>query len=57
MEIQSEEFGFNRTISIEFSTYEYHNRDNNDERNQGKVKIYFHSHFSDDSAQNDDTTF
>ena len=26
-------------------------------RNQGKVKMYFHSHFSDDSAHNAATTF
>ena len=57
MEIQSELFGFNRTISIEGSTCEYYNNDHNGESNQGKVNIDFHPHFSDESAHNADTKF
>ena len=57
MEIQSEEFGFNCTLSIEDSTCEYQNKDHNDVSNEGKVNMSFHSHFSDDSAHNVDTTF
>ena len=56
MEIKSEAFGFNHTLSIEGSTCEYQNKYHNDEINQVKVKTDFHSHFSDDSAQNTDTT-
>ena len=57
MEIQSEAFGFNITLSIEVSTCEYHNKYHNYENNEGKVKMDFHSHFSDDSAHNAATTF
>ena len=56
-EIHSEEFGFNRTFSIEGSTCEYHNKYQNDVSNQGNVKMDLHLHFSDDSAQNAATTF
>ena len=45
MEIQSEAFGFNYTLSIEDSTCEYHNKYHNNEINQGKVNMDFHSHF------------
>ena len=45
MVIQPEAFVFNHTLLIEVSILEYHNKDHNDESNQGKVKIYFHSHF------------
>ena len=34
MKIQSEAFGFKLNISIEGSSYEYHNKDHNDESNQ-----------------------
>ena len=57
MEIQSDTFGFNRTLSKEGSTCEDHNKDQNDEINQGKVKMDFHSHFSYDSDHNYATTF
>ena len=57
MEIQSEEFGFNCTLLIEVSTCQYRNKYHNCVSNQGKVKVYFHSHFLDDSAQNVDTKF
>ena len=52
MEIQSEAFCFNRTISIEDSTREYRNKNLNDVSNEVNVKMGFHSHFSDDPAQN-----
>ena len=57
MEIYSEAFGFNHTLSIEGSDCEYHNKYHNDERNQENVKMDFHSHFSNDSAHNSATTF
>ena len=57
MEINSEEIGFECTIPIEGSTCEYHNKNHNDEKNQVKVKMYFHSHFSYDSYQNDANKF
>ena len=41
IEIQSEEFEFKHTLSIEGSTFEYHNKYHNDESNQGKVKMHF----------------
>ena len=41
MEIQSEVFGFNRTLSIEGSTCEYHNKDHNAISNEGKVEMDF----------------
>ena len=44
MEINSEAFCFNQTLSIEVGTCEYHNKYQNDERNQGNVKVDFHSH-------------
>ena len=57
MEIQSEAFGFNHTISIEVGTCEYHNKYHNYVSNQVKVKIYFHSYFLGDSAQNEAIIF
>ena len=57
MEINSEAFCFNQTLSIEVSTCEYQNKYQNDEINQGNMKVDFHSHFSYDSAQNADTAF
>ena len=33
MELQSEAFGFNRTLSIEGNTCEYQNKDHNNESN------------------------
>ena len=42
MEIQSEEFGFNHTLSIEDSACEYHNKYQNYVRNEGKVNMDFH---------------
>ena len=57
MEIQSVVFGFNHTLSIESSMCEYCNKYPNDESNNGKVKMNFHSHFSDYSAHNSATTF
>ena len=45
MEIQSEAFGFNYNISIKVITCEYHNKYNNGESYQGKVKMDFYSHF------------
>ena len=57
MEIHSETFRFNYTISIEDITYEHHNKYHNDIRNQTKVKIDFYSHFSDYSAHNAANTF
>ena len=57
MEIQSQEFVSNRTLPIEVSTCEYQNKYHNDVSNEGKLKIYFHSHFLDNSVQNTATTF
>ena len=57
MEIQSEAFGFNRNLSIEGSTCEYHNKQHNDEINEGNMKIDFHSKFQMTSAKNAATTF
>ena len=57
MDIQSESFGFNRTLSIEVSTCEYHNKYRNDIINEANLKMDFHSNFSADSAQNAATTF
>ena len=51
-EIRSEAFGFNHTLSIEGSTYQYHNKYQNARRNQSNVKMDFHSHFSYDSDPN-----
>ena len=56
MEINSDAFGFNKSISIEGSTCEYHNKYQNYERNQGNMKMDFHSKFSDNSDQNAATT-
>ena len=41
MEIQSGVSGFNPTLSIEGSTCEYHNKDNNGVRNEGNLRMYF----------------
>ena len=41
MENQSEAFGFNRTLSIEGITCEYHNKDHNGIRNEGNVNMDF----------------
>ena len=57
METQSEAFGFNRNVSIECSSCEYHNKYYNSVSNEANLKMYFHSHFSDDYAQNAATTF
>ena len=57
MKIHSEAFGLNLTLSIEGSTCEYHDKYINYVRNEGNVKIYFHPHFLDDSAQNAANTF
>ena len=57
-EIQSEAFGYNRTLSIEGSSCEYHaDNDNADNDAQPVIKMDFHSHFSDASKQNAATTF
>ena len=45
------------TIYIEGSTCDYHNKYHNDVKNQVKVKMDFHSHFSDESSHNAATTF
>ena len=42
MEIQSEEFGLKNTISIEGSTCEYYEKDNNDGINEEKLKMELH---------------
>ena len=57
METHSKAFGFNHTLSIQVITYKYHNKYHNDERNMRKVKMGFHSHFSDASPHNEATTF
>ena len=57
MEIQSEEFGFNCTISIEISTCNYHNKCHNNLSNEVKAKMDFNSHFSNDYDHNETTTF
>ena len=57
MEIQSEEFGFNRTLSIEGSNCQYHDKDHKNVSNDGNLRMDFYSHFSDDSTQNEATTF
>ena len=57
MKIKSDKFGFNNNLSIEVSTYDYHNKYHNDISNDGKVNMDFHSHYSDDSIQNADTIF
>ena len=57
IEIQSEAFGFNRTLFTEGITYEYHDKHHNDVRNEGNMKMNSHSHFSDDSDNNEATTF
>ena len=57
MAIKSEAFGFNSTLSTEVISCEYLNKDNNDVKNQGNMKMDFQSHFSDDSAHNAATTF
>ena len=57
MEIQSEAFGFNCTLSIEGSTCEYHNKYQNDKIYQGRLNMYFHSHYSDDSVNDEDILF
>ena len=58
-EIQSEAFGYNRTLSIEGSSCEYHVQDpDNDTGNtETCIKMDFHSHFSDSSKQNAATTY
>ena len=56
MEIQSEAFVFNCTIYIEGSDFEYHNKYCNAVSNESNAKIFFRSHFPDNSAQNTDTT-
>ena len=45
MKIQSEAFGFNRTLSIEGSTCEYHDKNGNGLRNKENVMMHFYSHF------------
>ena len=45
MEIQSESFGFNRTLSIEGKTCEYHDKYCNCLRNETNVKMDFNSYF------------
>ena len=57
MIIQLDAFGFNRTISIEVSTYEYCDKDNNVVINERNVNTGFSSYFSYDSAHNVSTTF
>jgi hypothetical protein len=59
LEIQSEAFGYNRTLSIEGSSYEYHADNNNTDNSTVTpvIKMDFHSHFSDLSKQNAATTF
>ena len=52
MKIHSEDFGFNRTLSVKGSTCEYHYKYCNDKINEANVKINSQSHFSDESAQN-----
>ena len=44
MAIQSEEFGW-KLLSVEGSTYEYHNKYHNDVSNEGKVKVGFTFNF------------
>ena len=57
MEIQSESFLLNITLSIYVFTYEYHDKYRNNLRNEGNVNMDFHSHFPYDSSQNAATTF
>ena len=57
IEIQSDAFGFERTLYIECSTCEYHYNDHNDVSNEANANIYFHPHVSSDSSQNAATTF
>ena len=45
MEMKSQAFVFNHNISIEGSTYEYHDKYNNDVSNEGNAKMDLHSHF------------
>ena len=52
MGIHSEACVFNLTLYIEGSTYWYHDKYCNDVINKLNVKMEFHSHFLDDSAQN-----
>ena len=56
MEIHSEAFGFNCSLSIEVSIFEYHDKYHSGVSNDGKLKMDFHSHFLDESDQNADTT-
>ena len=56
-EIQSEAYDFNHTISIESSTFEYHNKSCNYVSNEKKERMDFHSNFSDESSHNAATTF
>ena len=42
---QSEAFGFNHTLSIEYITCEYHNKYYNDVNNEVNLKMDFHSHY------------
>ena len=41
MAIKSEAFGFNSTLSTEVISCEYLNKDNNDVKNQGNMKMDF----------------
>ena len=53
LEIQSEHFGNGRSLSIEGSTVETHETTGN---NAEKMRLQFHSHFSNDSRQDAETT-
>ena len=56
MEIQSEEFRFNLTLSIEVITCEYHDKYFNDLIYEANLKMNFLPHLSNDSAHNSATT-
>ena len=55
--MQSESFGFNRSLSIEGCSCDYHTQSLNNNDDISSVKMDFHSFFSDDSLQNAATTF
>ena len=54
-EIQSGSFGFNSTVSIENSTFVYHNKYQNDVGNEGYMKMDYHSHYLVYYSKNADT--
>ena len=57
MDIHTKEFFFNHNLSIEGSTFDYHDKYCNYLSNEKKLKMDFHSKFSYDSAYNTATTY